>query len=98
MKKIKSSTLAVDNEYYYSLYSNKTNKIKAKLLSRPSCQIGLMEKDDKFVFEHEDGTQIDFIRNNGEPHFLITYIDGKKKNSKIIDRVIFYKLPQGDDS
>lgn len=97
MKKIKSSTLIVDNEYYYALYSDKETKIKAKLLSRPSCQIGLMEKHDKFVFEHEDGTTIDFIKNNGTPGFLITYVDGKKQNSKVIDRVVFYNY-DGEDS
>ncbi|AXH72532.1 MAG: hypothetical protein [Caudoviricetes sp.] len=91
MKKIKSSTLVENQNYYYSLYSDKNKKFSVTLKSRPECQIGLMEPTDKFIFEDENGETIEFRRNNGNPGFLITDIAGKKPNSMIQDRVVFYK-------
>lgn len=90
MKKIKSSTLKIGEYYFYTLYSDKENYVKAKLVSRPTCQIGLMEDDDRFVFQKENEEYIEFRRNKAYPHYLVTDIPGKKQNSFIMDRVKFH--------
>ena len=90
MRKIKASTLVPGNSYHFALYSNRNDIMPCKLVSRPETQIGLMEKDDIFIIEKEDGTKIEFRRNNCEPYFLITDVPGKREGSAIQERVVFF--------
>lgn len=64
-----------------------------ELLTRPSCLIRDMNKDDAFVFSvlDKNGAKTDekikLVRNNGFPHFLIVNVPGRRGNALVQRRI-----------
>lgn len=102
LKTIKSTALVVGSQVYMTLYRLKDivmEDVLVNVISKPDCQISLMEDSDRYVVEVVDtGEKIEFFRNTCEPYFIntkMTYEDGVSRLVRVRFKVVHkYEEPK----